>query len=58
MPRVDSFPDQVFKANSDEVLLEPVRDSVVLTPLTKVPHADSGQAETCDLPAVIGVKPL
>lgn len=58
MPRADSFPDQVFKANSENVLLKSIKDSVILIPLTKVSQVGSGQAETCDLPAGMRVRHL
>lgn len=55
-PRANSFPDQVLKANSEKVLLEPVRDSAVLTLLIMAPQAGFGQAEICNLPAVRRVR--
>lgn len=55
-PRAYSFPDQGLKANSEKVLLKPVRDSAVLTPVIMAPQASFGQAETCDLPAVRQVR--
>lgn len=55
-PRADSFPDRVLKANSEKVLLEPVRESAVLTLLIMALQAGFGLAETCDLPAARRVR--
>lgn len=58
VPRADSFLDQVFKVNSENVLLKSIKDSVILIPLTKAPQVGSGQAETCYLPAGMRVRHL
>lgn len=47
---------ECFKANSEKVLLEPVRESAVLTLLIMAPQAGFGQVETCDLPAARRVR--
>lgn len=45
-----------LRQKSEKVLLEPVRDSAVLTLLIMAPQAGFGQAETCDLPAARRVR--